>query len=73
MPNSIFGIFSPLGFKLITGLRLGLSHLNEHRFNHNLSNCINPLCNVAWMLSQWFTFLSITTIIIALEYPFQMI
>ena len=25
-------------------LRLGLSHLNEHRFNHNFENCINPLC-----------------------------
>ena len=25
-------------------LRLGLSHLNEHRFNHNFNNCINPLC-----------------------------
>ena len=23
---------------------LGLSHLNEHRLNHNFQNCINPLC-----------------------------
>ena len=23
---------------------MGLSHLNEHRFNHNFQNCINPLC-----------------------------
>ena len=23
---------------------MGLSHLNEHRFNHNFHNCINPLC-----------------------------
>ena len=28
----------------LTRLRLGLSHLNEHRFNHNFKNCINPLC-----------------------------
>ena len=27
-----------------TRLRLGLSHLNEHRFNHNFENCVNPLC-----------------------------
>ena len=27
------------------GLRLGLSHLNEHRFNHNFGDCINPLCS----------------------------
>ena len=26
------------------GLRLELSHLNEHRFNHNFHDCINPLC-----------------------------
>ena len=24
--------------------RLGLSHLNEHRFNHNFQNFITPLC-----------------------------
>ena len=48
IPNSVFGIFSPLGLKLITRLRLGLSHLNEYRFNHNFSDCINPLsiCNL---------------------------
>ena len=44
MPNSVFGIFNPLGLKLITRLRLGLSHLNEHRFKHNFNDCINPLC-----------------------------
>ena len=44
IPNPIFCIFDPLRLKLITRLRLGLSHLNEHRFNHNFNNCINPLC-----------------------------
>ena len=29
---------------IFSRLRLGLSHLNEHRFNHNFQNCINPLC-----------------------------
>ena len=42
--NWIFNIFNPLGLKLITRLWFGLSHLNEHRFNHNFSDCINPLC-----------------------------
>ena len=41
---SVFGIFNLLGLKLITRLRLGLSHLNEHRFKHNFNDCINPLC-----------------------------
>ena len=44
IPNSIFGIFNAVGRKLITRLWLGLSHLNEHRFNHNFNNCINSLC-----------------------------
>ena len=24
-------------------MRLGLSHLNEHRLNHNFEDCVNPL------------------------------
>ena len=43
MSNPIYNIYDPLGISL-TRLRLGLSHLNEHRFNHNFDNCINPLC-----------------------------
>ena len=43
-PNLIYRIHHPLGLKLLTRLRLGLSHLNEHRFKHNFKNCINPLC-----------------------------
>ena len=42
---TIYSINNPVGLKLLTRLRLGLSHLNEHRFNHNLKNCINPLCS----------------------------
>ena len=29
----------------MTRLRLGLSHLREHKFNHKFQNCINPLCS----------------------------
>ena len=43
-PDLIYGIHHPLGPKLLTALRLGLSHHNEHRFKHNFKNCINPLC-----------------------------
>ena len=31
--------------KLLTRLRLGCSHLNEHTFRNNLQNCLNPLCS----------------------------
>ena len=30
--NSVFNIFDTKGLKLLTWLRLGFSHLNEHRF-----------------------------------------
>ena len=44
-PNHIYKIHYPLGRKLLTRLRLGLNHLNEHRFDHNFDSCINPLCS----------------------------
>ena len=44
LSNPIYNIYDPLGICLLTRLRLGLSHLNKHRFNHNFNNCINPLC-----------------------------
>ena len=40
-PNSIFDIYNPYGIKLLTRLRLGLSHLNEYKFKHDT---INPIC-----------------------------
>ena len=39
-----FNVCNFLGLRLLTRLRLGLSYLNERRFNHNFQNCINPLC-----------------------------
>ena len=43
-PNqcAICSISNPVGLKLLTYLRLGLSHLNEHRLNYNFQNCISP-------------------------------
>ena len=32
---SIFNIHNPLGLKLLTRLRVNLSHLREHKFRHN--------------------------------------
>ena len=37
-------IHNRLGMKLLTSLRLGPSHFNEHRFSHNFENCLNLLC-----------------------------
>ena len=43
--NDTYGIYNPTGLKLSTRLQLGLSHLNDHKFNHNFKDCINPLCS----------------------------
>ena len=32
-----------MGIKYLTRLRLGQSHLNDHKFRHNLKDCLNPL------------------------------
>ena len=36
--------FGLKGVKIMR-IRLGLSHLREHKFQHNLQESINPLCN----------------------------
>ena len=48
VPHSVYNIFNPNSLKLRTRLRLGLNHLNEHRFNHNFVSCIKPLCTCSF-------------------------
>ena len=43
-PNSVFNCHHPQGVTLLTRLRLGLSHLHEHKFKHNFQDTINPFC-----------------------------
>ena len=45
-PNSIFKIDSPEGIKLLTRLRVGISHLRDHKFKHNFQDTLNPLCKL---------------------------
>ena len=44
-PRSFFNCYNHKGIRLMTRLRLRLSHLREHKFNHNFQNCINTLCS----------------------------
>ena len=37
-PNSIFNCHNPKGVKLLTRLRLGLSHLHDHKCKHSLQD-----------------------------------
>ena len=43
-PNKVFNINNSCGLKLLTRLRLGLSHLGGHKFNHNFSDCLDEIC-----------------------------
>ena len=44
-PNSTFNLHNPHGIKLPTILRVGLSHLREHKFRHNFQHSLDPFCN----------------------------
>ena len=43
--NSFYNCHNPIGIKYITRIRLGLSHLREHKFKHSFQDSINPICN----------------------------
>ena len=43
-PWSFFSCYNHKGIRLMALLRLGLSHLRQHKFNHNFQNCINSFC-----------------------------
>ena len=38
-------------------MKLGLSHLSEHRFNYNFQSCINPLCSCSLAIESTTHFL----------------
>ena len=44
-PNSIFNCHNPKGVKLLTRLRLGLSHLREHKFKQSFQDSLNSICS----------------------------
>ena len=43
--KSLFSIHKPVGAKLLTHLRLQLSHLNVHKFRHGFEDTISPMCS----------------------------
>ena len=44
-PSSILNCHNLKGVKLLTRLRLGLSHLRDHKFKHSFQDSLNPICN----------------------------
>ena len=43
--NSFFNRHNPKEIKFITRLRLGLSHLCEHKFEHSFQDSLKPFCS----------------------------
>ena len=43
--NRVYNCHNPKGMKLLTRLRVGLSHLREHKFKHSFQDTLNPICN----------------------------
>ena len=43
-PTNVFGICNPYDVKLLTRLRLSLSHLMKYEFMHSFNETINPIC-----------------------------
>ena len=43
--NKIFQCHNSKGIKSVTILRLGLSHLQEHKFKHSFQVTLNPVCS----------------------------
>ena len=54
--NKIFNIYGQVGIKLLTRLRLGLSHLREHKFRHNFEVTLNRGALAALRSKQRCTF-----------------
>ena len=43
--NKIFNIHGQISIELLTRLRLGFSHLREHKFRHNFEDTLSALCS----------------------------
>ena len=43
--STAFNCHNPKEVKLLTRLRLGLSHLREHKFKHSFQDSPNPTCS----------------------------
>ena len=44
-PCITYNCFNNKGIKYITRLRLGLSHLHDHKFKHGFLDSLNPICS----------------------------
>ena len=55
--NSIFGCHNSIMVKLLTSLRLRLSHLREHKHKHSFQDILSPPCSSRKEVETTFHFL----------------
>ena len=60
--NSVFKCHNPKGIKLLTRLRLGLSHLREHKFRHDFLDSLNPVVVVKILKHRLISFSTVPVI-----------
>ena len=51
---------NPTGLSLLNRLRLGPSNLNQHKFNRNFRDCVNPLCRCSLEIESPFDFSAVS-------------
>ena len=49
-PCNIFDCYKPKGIKVITRLRLGLSHICEHQFKHCFQHSLNTVFKIVLII-----------------------
>ena len=50
--NSVYNCHNPKGIKLMTRLRLDLSHLREHKFKHSFEDSKNSFMTVVPIIQK---------------------
>ena len=56
-PHSTYNIHDSKGLKLLTRLRLGLSHLGDQKFRHNFQDSVSPMCSCGQAIETTIHFL----------------
>ena len=51
-PNPIYGIHNPIGLKYLTRLRVDLSHLRAHKYQHNVCDTTSNSCSCSINMSE---------------------
>ena len=70
----LFSIHGTVGVKMLVTLRLGFSHLREHRFRHNFHDTLNPLFLAATSLKQLHTiFCAVITFLLLVQFLWTLV